>query len=97
MDSRIVKIIVKGDSMWPTWPDGSILDCVGFNQQTLKKSDIIVFSHPLKPDTICVKRIKEMRSGGIFVQGDNPDPLASEDSHNFGLIQSSAITAIYES
>ncbi len=97
MDSRIVKVIVKGDSMWPTWSDGSIVDFTEFNGQELKKSDLIAFFHPFKPKVICLKRIKEIKADGIFVQGDNPDPLASEDSHNFGLIQRSAITAYQES
>ena len=30
---------------------------------------------------------------GYFVEGDNPDPLASEDSHNFGPVSEDAIFA----
>ena len=41
-----------------------------------------------------IKRVKRILGDGIFIEGDNPDPIGSEDSHNFGLIQNSAIIAI---
>ena len=41
----------------------------------------------------CVKRVKSLSEKGYFVEGDNPDPLASEDSHNFGLVSKDAIFA----
>ena len=41
--------------------------------------------HPLKPNVVVVKRVLRVESNGdLFLVGDNPDPLASEDSHNFG-------------
>ena len=42
-------------------------------------------------------QVKSILENGFFVQGDNSDPLASEDSHNFGPIKESAIIAILKS
>ena len=33
-----------------------------------------------------VKRVLRITNGDLFLVGDNPDPLASEDSHNFGPV-----------
>jgi hypothetical protein len=42
-----------------------------------------------------VKRIKKMlMDEQIFLQGDNPDPLASEDSHNFGPVSINLVIGI---
>ena len=51
----------------------------------------------VKKNVTCVKRVKSILENGFFVQGDNSDPLASEDSHNFGPIKKSAIIAILKS
>ena len=47
---------VKGTSMLPTIPDGTLLLCSNFNRN-FKKGDIIIAKNPLK-DSIIVKRIK---------------------------------------
>ena len=39
-----------------------------------------------------VKRILRVEPDGrLFLVGDNPDPLASEDSHNFGPVSLEAV------
>ena len=93
MDSRILNVKIKGDSVWPTYSDGEIITCVEYTGQEITKGDLIVFEHPFKNAVTCVKRIKSISENGYFVEGDNPDPLASEDSHNFGLVKTEAILA----
>jgi len=94
MDSRILKVKIKGDSMWPNFKDGDTLSCVEYTGQSVNVGDIVVFTHPFKPKVTCVKRVKRITDSGLFVEGDNPDPLASEDSHNFGIVSLDAIIAI---
>jgi len=38
-----------------------------------------------------VKRIKSIDGDRFFLEGDNPDPLASDDSHNFGTVKFDSI------
>ena len=97
MDSRILNVKVKGDSMWPNFKDGDTLSCEEYTGQSVVVGNIVVFKHPFKPNVTCVKRVKRTTDSGIFVEGDNPDPLASEDSHNFGVVSLDAIIAIYTS
>ena len=94
MDSRIVSIAIKGDSMWPTYNDGDMLECAAYDNQPIDIGNIVVFPHPFKSKIVCVKRVKKLHDGMVFVEGDNPDPLASEDSHNFGLIKIDSIIAL---
>ena len=97
MDSRILNVKIKGDSMWPNFKDGDTLHCEEYSGQNVYVGNIVVFIHPFKPNVTCVKRIKSITDSGLFVEGDNPDPLASEDSHNFGIVSLDAIIAIYSS
>ena len=97
MDSRILNVKIKGDSMWPNFKDGDTLSCEEYSGQSLEVGNIIVFTHPFKPTVTYVKRVKRITDSGLFVEGDNPDPLATEDSHNFGLVSLDAIIAIYSS
>ena len=94
MDSRFMKVIIKGDSMWPTFSDGDTISCSEYNDSEISLSTIVVFNHPLKKGVVCVKRIKRIDGDKLFVQGDNPDPTASEDSHNFGWIKKDSILAV---
>ena len=65
----------------------------GSKRRYASVGDLIVFQHPFKNSVTCVKRVKTIRDKGFFVEGDNPDPLASEDSHNFGVVSTSAVIA----
>ena len=80
--------------MWPSFKDGDMIVCESYTNQNISVGDIVVFTHPFKQNVTCVKRVLEIKNSKIFVEGDNPDPLASEDSHNFGLIQTRSISAI---
>ncbi len=82
--------------MWPSLLDGDIIEFTTITNQAIKLNDIIVFNHPLKREVICVKRVKQISENRYFVQGDNPDPTSSEDSHNFGLIDRKNIIAILQ-
>ena len=94
MDSRILNVKIKGDSMWPTYKDGETVVCEDYRGQTLSVGDLVVFTHPFKKNVTCVKRIKKQSIDGLFVEGDNPDPLASEDSHNFGIVSLQTIIGV---
>ena len=89
-----MKVVVKGDSMWPTLNDGDIIQCEEYASQEISISCIVVFMHPFKHAVTCVKRVKRIEGDRLFVQGDNPDPTASDDSHNFGWIARTNILAI---
>ena len=87
------QVRIKGDSMWPTFHDGDFLTFVPLNDSTRLEEGIVVLAqHPLKKDVLVVKRIQSVESNGrLFLVGDQPDPLGSEDSHNFGSVHRSAI------
>ena len=89
---RLSRIVVRihGDSMWPTFRDGDHVEAVSGLLPEL--GDIVVAKHPWKSVHI-VKRVKYIQPSGFFLEGDNPDPTGSEDSHNFGPIPASLIIA----
>ena len=74
--------------MSPHYHDGDVLDFYELNSATkIEIGDLVVFPHPYKSQLKLFKRITKIKDGSkIFVEGDNPDPLSSEDSHNFGFI-----------
>jgi len=80
--------------MWPSFKDGETIDCIECVDQIISIGDIVVFPHPLKNGITCVKRVSSISDSKLFVVGDNPDPTASEDSHNFGMIAKKAVLAI---
>jgi phage repressor protein C with HTH and peptisase S24 domain len=94
MDPRFMKVVIKGDSMWPTFSDGDVISCSEFKDSEIDLSAVVIFNHPLKNGVVCVKRVKLIDGDKIFVQGDNPDPTASEDSHNFGWISKQLVFAL---
>ena len=81
--------------MWPTYCDGDKLTASEVSNKVLVSGDVIVSKHPLKSKVIIVKRIKQiLEDETLFLQGDNPDPLASEDSHNFGPVNVDLVIGI---
>jgi len=86
-----IEVRIHGDSMWPTFRDGDSIQAV--SGQLPELGDIVVAKHPWKTIHI-VKRVKKILSEGYFLEGDNPDPTGSEDSHNFGPIPSASIIGI---
>ena len=89
MDS--IAVVVNGDSMWPTLRDGESITVNSYNGQPLNVDDILVFYDPRDETRTCIKRLKRIEPDGYFVEGDNPDPTASTDSHNYGLIHTRLI------
>ena len=86
-----VRVNISGDSMWPTFPDGTqfLLNPCPFEE--LSVGDVVLAQHPFKSTVRIVKRIQNIQAHTVFLVGDNPDPLASEDSHNFGSVRHEAI------
>jgi len=81
--------------MWPTFADGDEVIFEVFNEQSLEVGDIVVANHPLKHNLNIVKRITDIDiNERIHLEGDNPDPLSSEDGHNFGPVNKENIYAL---
>ena len=87
-------VTIRGDSMWPTLVDGQEIIGTSYDGQELKIGQIVVFRHPFDNEVIAVKRIKAVSDSRLFVEGDNPDPTASSDSHNFGMINFDSVIAV---
>ena len=85
--------VVSGDSMWPTYTNGQRLECSS-DLRLLEVGSVVVFIHPFRSQVRAIKRIKDVDEKSLFVEGDHPDPLASEDSHNFGRIPRSNVVGI---
>ena len=88
-----IHIRIHGDSMWPTLRDGDFVEAVQGPKPVV--GDIVVARHPMKNMTV-IKRVKRILQDGVFIEGDNPDPIGSEDSHNFGPIPHSSIIAVIQ-
>ncbi len=75
--------------MSPHYNDGDVLDFYKIRSTTkIEIGDLVVVCHPLKSQLKLLKRVTKIKDGtNFFVEGDNPDPLSSEDSHNFGFIK----------
>ena len=87
-----VDVRIQGDSMWPTFSNDDLLEFTPVNQAELTEGDVVLALHPLKPKVLLVKRIHRIETDGrLFLTGDNPDPLASEDSHNFGPVSPDSV------
>jgi len=90
----ILNVTILGDSMYPTLTDGQTVSAEILNEfDDVRVGDIVVLLHPFKPETHIVKRIKSFDGLLYFVEGDQPDPLGSEDSHNFGPVGRDLILA----
>ena len=94
MDTRFVNVVVKGDSMWPTLSAGSTVRFERVEAEALEAGQVVLLDHPFRPDLRIIKRIQSIDKTQIFVVGDNPDPTASEDSHDFGKVRASLVLAV---
>ena len=81
-----VRVRISGDSMWPTYPDGTEFDLLSGDSIQPVVGDVVLANHPFHSNLQIVKRIQSIDDGLVFLVGDNPDPTASEDSHNFGSV-----------
>ena len=79
--------------MWPTLVDGTTVKFEILEDKIPQVGQIVLAQHPLRKDTKIIKRIQSLDKNKVFLVGDNPDPTASEDSHNFGKISISLVFA----
>ena len=85
---------LKGESMWPTYPEGTVLTFRPVSGEAVGPGDVVLVHHPLKPEVLIVKRVLRVEANNfLFLTGDQPDPLASEDSHNFGPVPRDSVLA----
>jgi nickel-type superoxide dismutase maturation protease len=89
----LVEVCLEGDSMWPTFHHGDLLTfTTTFDRSTLSPGDVVLALHPFKPTVHIVKRIQSVtQDARVFLVGDQPDPIGSEDSHNFGRVHISGV------
>ena len=75
--------------MWPNFKDGETFDYLPFDDIAIESliGSVVVVNHPYKENVKMVKRVRFIENGKLFLEGDNPDPNASQDSHNFGLVK----------
>ena len=94
MDSRFLNVVVNGDSMWPTLKQGSAAKFERIDPNLVAVGQIVLLDHPFRPNLRIIKRIQSIEDSRLFLVGDNPDPTASEDSHNFGEVDVSSVIAV---
>ena len=90
---QTLPVKISGNSMWPNFIDGQIVNFQKYTGQRLQIGDVIVFPNPFNTQILLVKRVVSINENSCVVEGDNPDPTASTDSHNFGSIVTSTIVA----
>jgi len=81
---------IVGASMLPEYADGDevLVDPRAYGSRSPAPGHVVLASHPTIADTLIVKRVERVEPDGrLFVVGDNPDPLASTDSRQFGAIR----------
>ena len=94
MDSRFLNVVVNGDLMWPTLKQGSTAKFERIDLNLVAVGQIVLLDHPFRPNLRIIKRVQSIEDGRLFLVGDNPDPTASEDSHNFGEVYVSSVIAV---
>ena len=94
MDSRFLNVVVNGDSMWPTLKQGSAAKFERIDPNLVAVGQIVLLDHPFRPNLRIIKRVQSIEEVRLFLVGDNPDPTASEDSHNFGEVYVSSVIAV---
>ena len=52
-----VKVVIRGDSMWPTFRDGDEVEFTNLGEDELQVGNLVVAIHPLKSGIRVVKRI----------------------------------------
>jgi hypothetical protein len=80
--------------MWPTYPEGTEFELLPNDSNPPAIGDVIIANHPFHSNIKIVKRIQSIDGEMVFLIGDNPDPTASEDSHNFGRIHLDSILGV---
>ncbi|MDB9834778.1 S26 family signal peptidase [Candidatus Poseidoniaceae archaeon] len=85
--------VISGDSMWPTYNNGDRLTCIA-SHDGLRVGSVVVFEHPFHSGMNVIKRVTSMDETTVFVEGDQPDPTSSDDSHNFGRILRTSVLGV---
>ena len=84
-----------GSSMFPSFTSGETVVCTPFSpEDDLRVGDVVIFFHPFNKTMKLIKRVQSIKGQNVFVVGDNPDILSSQDSHSFGPVQKKHILAI---
>ena len=87
-------VTIRGTSMLPSLKDGQDIICTVYCGQEILVGQVVIFPHPFDNNITAAKRVKIVNDDKLFVEGDNPDPLSSDDSHNFGYIDISSVIAV---
>lgn len=72
---------VQGDSMWPSIPDGCVVETRPLTAE-LCVGDVVVAKHPFRSDMLLVKRVHKIGATGLVLHGDAAH--GSEDSRALG-------------
>lgn len=82
---------VCGNSMYPTFHDGSLVFAVRiFNHSSIKVGDVVIAVPPPESDcSFVIKRVHNVSGGRVTIIGDNPDH--SFDSRHYGSIPVSSV------
>ncbi len=89
-----LQVTIRGNSMSPSLEDGQEIICSEYIGQQVFVGQVVIFTHPFDNNITAAKRISAINGNWLFVVGDNPDPLSSDDSHNFGPIDVSSVIAV---
>lgn len=94
LSRRWQRLRVNGRSMHPTLAEGEtvLVDTAVYRHTSPKVGDIVLAQHPFEPANKMIKRITAVTENGrYFLQGDNPDNLATSDSRSFGAVRADQI------
>lgn len=86
-------VLICGLSMYPTYNDSEVI----FGRRLYRNvdvDDVVIFKNPYAQEdkrSIAIKRITKIKSGMIYVEGDNAE--VSYDSRSYGFIPKSCIIA----
>lgn len=78
---------ITGNSMLPGYTPGSLIFGMALTRR-LKVGQVVIVEHNGMEK---IKRIAEIRKGGVYVLGDNP--VHSTDSRSFGWLPISSVVA----
>lgn len=83
----LTRVRIVGPSMEPTLRNGEWW--LVRRTSRVGVGDVVLLTHPRRPDLHVVKRIAQAREDGWWVLGDNPG--VSDDSRQFGAVPTSAV------
>lgn len=75
--------------MVPTLHRGDLL--IVFRSRSVRPGDLVMARRPDRPRLLIVKRVLAREKDGWWLEGDNPNPLDSDDSRVFGTVPDACI------